>query len=34
MRSKNKTIIISGANSYRFDAHIYHQRYADKQGII
>ena len=30
---KNKTIIISGANSYRFDAHINHQRYADKQEI-
>lgn len=30
---KSKTIIISGADSYRFDAHINHQRYADAQGI-
>jgi len=30
---KDNTIIISGADSYRFDAHINHQRYADSQGI-
>jgi hypothetical protein len=30
---KDKTIIISGADSYRFNAHINHQRYADAQGI-
>jgi len=30
---KNKTIIISGADSYRYDAHINHQRYADARGI-
>ena len=30
---KNKTIIISGADSYRFDAHINHKSYADKQNI-
>ncbi len=30
---KNKTIIISGADSYRYDAHINHQKYAEAQGI-
>jgi len=30
---KDKSIIISGADSYRYDAHINHQRYADAQGI-
>lgn len=30
---KDKTIIISGADSYRYDAHINHQRYADAQNI-
>ena len=30
---KNKTIIISGADSHRYDAHINHQRYADARGI-
>lgn len=30
---KDKTIIISGADSYRYDAHLNHQRYADAQEI-
>ena len=30
---KNKLIIISGADSYRYDAHINHQRYANIQGV-
>lgn len=30
---KNKTIIISGADSYRYGAHINHQHYADTKGI-
>jgi hypothetical protein len=30
---KEKTIIISGADSYRFNAHINHQRYADIRDI-
>ena len=30
---KDKTIIISGADSYRYNAHINHQRYADIRGI-
>ena len=30
---RNKTIIISGADSHRYDAHINHQRYADVKGI-
>jgi len=30
---KNKTIIISGADSHRYNAHINHQRYADIRGI-
>jgi hypothetical protein len=30
---KDKTIIISGANSHRYGAHINHQRYADMLGI-
>lgn len=31
---KDKTIIISGADSYRYNAHLNHQRYADAQGIV
>jgi hypothetical protein len=30
---KDKTIIISGADSHRYGAHINHQRYADIRGI-
>jgi len=30
---KDKLIIISGADSYRYDAHINHQKYADKYGV-
>jgi hypothetical protein len=30
---KDKTIIISGADSYRYGAHLNHQAYADAQGI-
>jgi len=30
---KDKTIIISGADSHRFDAHLNHERYAKSQGI-
>lgn len=30
---KDKTIIISGADSHRYNAHINHQRYADIRGI-
>jgi hypothetical protein len=30
---KDKTIIISGADSYRYNAHVNHQRYADYRGI-
>jgi len=30
---KDKTIIISGADSYRYDAYINHQQYADVRGI-
>lgn len=30
---KNETIIISGADSYRYNAHINHQRYSDMRGI-
>lgn len=30
---KNKTIIISGADSHRYNAHINHKRYADIRGI-
>lgn len=30
---KSKVIIISGADSYRYDAHINHQRYAKSQNI-
>lgn len=30
---KNKTIIVSGADSYRFDAHVNHKNYADANNI-
>jgi hypothetical protein len=30
---KNRSIIISGADSYRYNAHVNHQRYADYRGI-
>lgn len=30
---KDKTTIISGADSYRYNAHVNHQRYANKHGI-
>lgn len=30
---KENIIILSGANSYRYDAHVNHQKYADKRSI-
>lgn len=30
---KNKTMIISGADSYRYNAHINHKKYADEQDV-